>query len=167
MRAEDRSRNIIIGIVFVIIILLLVVYLARKRQADSTLPTFSPIPTPVTSFESQIKNNFGLTLPVNAVKADLKDVTGGNQVGLATFDSSNNTYTILANLETPVIGYFYQAWLTNNSDAISLGQLSLAKGGWLTNFKSNKNITDHKQVLITLEKISDTTPEKHILEGSF
>ncbi len=167
MDSTDRSRNILIGAVVLIIIVLVVIFVARRKGANSPINT--PLPTPVSSFEKDLQNNFGITVPDNAVKADLTDVSGGNQMGLATEENQNGSYsyTVMANLEDPVPGYFYQAWLVKDNSFVSLGKLELEKGGWLVNLTTKENLSDHKKVWVTLEKIFDNSPEKHILEGSF
>ncbi len=167
----NRSRNILIGVVVVIIIVLVAIFFIRRNQDSSSnlVNKNIPFPTPISSFQQSLQNNFGITIPSAATKADLVDVTGGGQVGLVTLEKSNgqNSYTVIANLEDPNRGYFYQAWLVNGNETISLGKLSIAKGGWLTNFNSSKDLSDHKKVWVTLERSDDSTPEKHILEGSF
>lgn len=166
---SNRTRDILIGLAIIIIIILIAVYLIRRGQV-AQVSTSSPFPTPVSQFQQELQNNFGITVPSSAIKADLKDVSGGNQVGLATIDK--NAYTVIANLNDPPSGYFYQAWLIRgnpgdtNYDAISLGQLSLEKGGWLVNYISPNDLTDHKKVIVTLQHFNNT-PETHVLEGSF
>lgn len=167
MESTDRSRNILIGGVVIIIIVLVVIFIVRRKSATS--PVNTPLPTPVSSFERDLQNNFGITVPDNAIKADLSDVSGGNQMGLATeeIQNGNYSYTVMANLDDPMPGYFYQAWLVKDTTFVSLGKLELEKGGWLVNFTTKENLSDHKKVWVTLEKTFDMTPEKHILEGSF
>lgn len=166
---SNRTRDIIVGAAVIIILILIAVYFIRRGQSAVSTGNNTPLPTPVTSYEQDLQNNFGITVPNGASTANLKDVNGGNQIGLATLDKSNgqNAYTILANLEDPAPGYFYQAWIVNGNDTISLGKLSVAKAGWLVNFNSSKDLSDKKTVWITLEKVNDNTPEKHILEGTF
>jgi hypothetical protein len=168
MRPEDRSRNILIGTAVIIIIILVAIFLIR-RQGNAPVVEAPVIPTPVSSYQQSLQNNYGITVPSSAIKSDLRDVTGNNQMGLATLDkeTNQNEYTIIANLVNPDSGYFYQAWLINGNDVISLGKLQVGKAGWLINYTSTKDLSDHKAVWVTLEKVYDNTPEKHILEGSF
>ena len=174
MRPEDKSRNILVGIVLVIIVALIALFLIRRRPAINA-PTFSPLPTSTSSFQQNLENNFGITIPSSALKADLRDVTGGSQMGLLTLDKegTQNSYTLLANLDDPQPGSFYQAWLVrgrlgdSNFSTVSLGKLSLAKGGWLITLTTPTDFSDHKTIWLTQEKVFDTTPETHILEGSF
>lgn len=168
MNREDRTRNILIGIVLVIIIILLAIFLLRRRN-ENIIKVNSPLPTPVSQFQEDLQNNFGITVPTSAVKGDLKDVSGGNQMGLVTLDKvgNQNQYTVIANLADPLPGYFYEAWLVNGNDYVGLGKLVTAKGGWIVNYSTGRDLSDHKTVWVTLEKVNDNTPEKHILEGSF
>ncbi|SRR5258708_7551801 len=168
--SKDKRRDTLIGLAVAIVIILVVIFLVRRHQeAINSVVVSSPIPTPVSVYQQQLKDNFGIVVPDTAVKADLKDVSGGSQMGLATLDKQNgqNVYTILANLDDPATGYFYQAWLVNGNNVISLGQLNIEKGGWLVNYSTLKDLSDHKNVWVTLERVNDNTPEKHILEGSF
>lgn len=164
---EDNQRNILIGIAVIIIIILLVIFLVRRRQQSPLITVNSPLPTPTTSFEDNLQNNFGITVPTNATRADLKDVTGKNQMGLLTIDKENgqSKYTVIANLEEPAGGSFYQAWLVNGTNRISLGKLSVAKAGWMVNYDTATDLSSYKTIWITLEKVNDANPETHILEG--
>lgn len=175
MERENRGRNILIIAVIFIVIILVIIFLIRRNRNANTLSLNSALPTPTSNYQQELKDNFGIVLPTNAIKADLKDVNGGNQMGLATKDLENgqSSYAIIANLEDPATGNFYQAWLIRGKegdtdyDLVSLGKLYLAKGGWMVTYTTGKDLSDHKTVLITSESTFDNTPEKHILEGSF
>jgi len=75
--------------------------------------------------------------------------------------------TILAGLPDPKTGYFYQGWIVNGTTYLSLGKLRVAKGGYLVDFRSTTNYSNIKNVVVTLEKVFNNTPETRILEGSF
>ena len=45
--------------------------------------------------------------------------------------------------------------------------MRLAKGGYILEFSSTTDYSDHQQVVITHELVADATPEDHVLEGSF
>lgn len=169
MEPTDRTRNVLIGVVFVIVIILVTIFLVRRRGSEKLITVNSPLPTPVSTFQENLKENFGITVPVSATKADLHDVSGGNQAGIVTKDSENgqSVYTVIANLEDPNPGYFYQAWVVKDSDYVSLGKLELAKGGWMVTLRTSRDLSDHKTVWVTQEKTFDNVPEKHVLEGSF
>lgn len=172
---SNRTRNVLVGVVLVIVFLLIIIFFIRRGQTSNEVPIFSPYPSTTSNYSQELQNNFGITLPSSAVKADLKDVTGGNQMGIATSDKENgqNVYTILANLQDPQSGYFYEAWILrgkpgdSNYDLVSLGRLNLAKGGYLVNYSTSKDLSDHKNIWVTLENVLDNTPHQHILEGSF
>jgi hypothetical protein len=87
-------------------------------------------------------------------KIELKDVSGGSGIGIATRNE------ILADLSTLPNGQFYQGWLENSSGkTVLLGTLKLAKGGWILNYNSS--------VYPGYNKVIVTAGTKHILEGSF
>ncbi len=165
MESGDRARNVLVGIVIIIIIILVAVFFIRRQQSLNIITVASPLPTLPSTYQQDLQNNFGITVPSDAKKADLRDVTGNNQMGLVTLEKQN--YTVIANLEDPTPPYFYQAWLVKDNDIVSLGKLDIAKGGWMVNYSASRDLSDHKMVWITYERVLDNTPEKHILEGSF
>lgn len=174
MDSENRNRNILVGIVFLIVVILIVIFLIRRKQPE-IINVNSPLPTATTSYEQKLQNDFGITVPTTAVKTDLSDVSGGSQMGIATKDRDNgqNVYTIIANLNDPQQGYFYQGWLVrgnlgeSNYDLVNLGRLTSGKGGWIVSYSTTNDLSDHKSVWVTLESFSTNTPHQHVLEGSF
>lgn len=164
-----KGRDIVTGLV-VVLIIIGGALLIKKNRANK----LQSIATPIPSIEEKITNKFGgITIPDDAEKADLNDVSGGNALGIATREYKDNKYTltVLADLQAPESGYYYQAWIAKNEGTnlayVNAGELRVAKGGYLVDFTSNKDFTEFKKVIVTLEKKSDLTPEKPILEGSF
>lgn len=164
-----NKRDIVIGLV-VLIILTVAVYLVRRPKAPE-------LSLDETSGESQriVESKFNLTIPENVKKIDLTNVAGYKSHAIATRKYVNGlfTHTILSDLPDPAFGTFYQGWLVRgkagepNFAAISTGKLELGKGGYILNFESKTNYSDYKGVVITLEKVDDSTPEAYVMEGSF
>ena len=50
---------------------------------------------------------------------------------------------------------------------ISTGRLRIAKGGYLLEFQSSTDYSSYDNAVVTLERVADSVPEEHILEGSF
>lgn len=167
-----KVRDIVIGIIFLAIITALIIVVARKTRIT---PKLLPTPTPSPSVQQNIERRFNVTIPPSVEKAELSDVSGGNGEGVATREKQGtlNVYTILANLEDPQKGQFYQGWLIrgksgdSNYAVVSMGKLRVAKGGWLGEFQSSADYSDYINVVVSLETKSTTKPTKHILEGSF
>jgi hypothetical protein len=157
-----KVRDVVIGLIVLIALIAGALYLKNRKTAPATS-------TPTPNYQTVESKFPGLTVPVNADRASLTDVTGGQGMGEAIKGIKNGmlSLTVLANLETPKPGYFYQAWLANDNSYISLGKMELAKGGYLVDFSSSKYYSDYKKVVVTLEKVFNNTPETHILEGSF
>src|SRR5437879_13756637 len=105
MNKEVKNFGIGLGI---LIIILIALYLFR-RSSNNHVVQETPTPVATSQFEQTLKDNFGIQIPDNAIKADLKDITGNNQMGIVTRD--NNTYTVIANLDDLPNGYFYEGWL--------------------------------------------------------
>ncbi len=162
-----KTRDIIIGVV-VLALLAGFVYYRNNKKETPTVP-------PVVSNEKTLEDKFKIQIPDDVDKADLKAADGGSASGIATKDFTDNKFTssVLADLPVPAAGEFYQAWLvkgeTGSSDyaVVSLGKLKTAKGGYLLDYSSKADYPDYKKVIVTLEKKSDNTPEKTVLEGSF
>lgn len=136
-----RTKDIVTGLIVLAIIVAGVFWFRRSRQEKQNVLT---LPTP--NAQEQIKKTFnGLTIPENTEKTDLKDVSGGNGVGIATRDM------VLADLPEPKTGTYYKVWV----DGKLLGTMRVAKGGFLFEGK-----VEGKKVQVKLG-------EKLILEGSF
>lgn len=155
---QYSKKDIIIG--FVIIAVVIISAYAFKRIKTSKV-TVAPTSSPVSiTFKKELEDNFKTNIPDNSNTIELKDISGGNGRGLATDKE------ILADIEDPTQGYFYEAWLENNGQLISLGKLQSAKGGWLLDYDGSKYST-YKNIIVSLEKKFDNNIEKKILEGSF
>ncbi len=120
---------------------------------------------------SEFAKRMGLTLPTDVQKADLKDVTGGTATGLATrkYVGGVFTHTVLAAITDPKVGEWYKAWLINpdSSDMVATGNLRMAKGGWVMDFTSSKDLSDYKKVVVSVEQANTQKPTTIILEGNF
>jgi hypothetical protein len=144
-----RTRNIFAA--FVVIVAIVAGALVIKNRAK-IVQKVSPSPTP--SIQQQIQNKFnGLVIPSDQESIELKDVSGGSGMGLATRNE------ILADLPTLPNGEFYQGWLENNGKTVLLGTLKMAKGGWILNYNSSMYPGYNKVIVMV--------GGKHILEGSF
>src|SRR5258708_33141580 len=95
----NKRRDTLVGLAVFILIILLAIFLVRRHQEAVSLVNNSPVPTSVSVYQQQLQNNFGIVVPDTAIKADLKDVSGGNQMGFTTLDKATgqNVYTGLAN----------------------------------------------------------------------
>jgi hypothetical protein len=165
-----NRRDIVIG--FVILALLAGFIYLRSQRAET--PDELTVPQTL-SVEDKFEEAFGVELPEDVERAELSDVTGGESSGIATrkFDNGRFTHTVLADLPDPTSGAFYEGWLVRGAEGddnfgfISTGRMRIAKGGYLLEFESATDYSEYSGVVITIEKVADTTPEEHILEGSF
>jgi len=163
------GRNVVIGLI-VLAGLGALIYWAVRSSREEELPA---LPTP--SVEERLEDSFKYQIPEGFEKAELKDVTGGTGSGIASrkYESGSFSHAVLADLPDPESGSFYEGWLVRGKEGdanfayISTGRMSIAKGGYMLEFGSSVDYSDYSGVVITLEKVSDQKPEKHILEGSF
>jgi len=142
-----KSRDVVIGFVFLVILIAGVLWIFKFKNIKT--PN-TPAPTP--NIVSRINNAFpDLKIPDGVERANLADVTGGNNVGVATRTE------IVANLPS---GQVYTVWLENTGgEKINLGPLRVSKSGWILNYSSTK-YSGYNKVIITQGSTS-------ILEGSF
>ena len=159
-----KRRDIVIGLI-VLVLLSGVIYFRQKSQKET------PKVPEVQSTEKTLEEKFNIQIPEDVDKAELKDVSGGNSSGIATRDykDSNFASSVIADLPEAGTGEFYQAWLVKNdgSTNVLLGNLRSTKGGWTVDYKSKTDYSDYGSAVVSLEKKSDKTLEKKILEGSF
>lgn len=160
-----KTRDVIVGFLVVVAFVTALV-LVKNKNNKAKVASVSPTP----SIEERVTSQFGgLVIPKDADKADLLDVNGGPGLGEAAKISQKGRFniTVLADLMTPNNGGFYQAWAVKDGTYISLGKLRVAKGGYLTDFVSEKDYSDYKTIIVTIEKVFDATPETPVLKGSF
>ncbi len=144
-----KTRDILVAFIVIVVIVAGVLVIKNRSKVS---PKVNPTATP--SIQTQIESKFkGLVIPADAEKVELKDVSGGSGMGIATRSE------ILADLPTLSGGQFYQAWLGNGGKTVFLGNLKMAKGGWILNYNSS--------VYPGYDKVTVTAGGKHILEGSF
>ena len=167
---EDRQQWLSIAAVVLVIGGLGYFLYQRSRQAEPTNNNLSE-GVQIDQKANQMLDNMNIDVPEGVDRANLKDVTGGDGTGVATREMVNGKFvhSVIAALPDPTPGTFYEGWLINpdTGDTISTGRFRIAKGGFILDFTSSKDLTDHKQVLVTLEKVDDNNPETHMLEGSF
>jgi hypothetical protein len=162
------GRNVVIGLIVLLGLGALIYWANKSRQTSEP-----PLPTP--TVEERLEESFKYQIPENFQKAELKDVSGGTGSGLATrnYEGGKFTHAVLADLPDPEAGAFYQGWLVRGKEEdanyayISTGGFSIAKGGFMLEFESSTDYSDYTAVVVTLERVNDRTPEKHVLEGSF
>ena len=145
-----KLKNIAIGFfVLVVIIAGVLMIKNRNRKTSVTLPLATP------SIQEQMKNKFkNLVIPSDIEKIELRDVSGGVGMGIATRTE------IIADLPELLNGKYYQGWLENVSgQKVLLGVFNMAKGGWILNYNSS-SYPGYNKVIVT-------QGETHILEGSF
>lgn len=161
-----QRRDIVIGLLILIAVSLVVYFISRPKQPSLDEANLNP------TVEEQLEQKFGREIPDDANKVELKDVSGGDSSGIVVKDFSDGNYAIsvLADVPDTKTGEFYQAWVTKSADGSEeyklLGKLTVAKGGFVLDYETSSDLTNYEKLLITLEKINDSTPEKSILEGS-
>jgi len=167
---EDRQQWLSIAAVVLVIGGLGFFLYKRSRQATNE-PTAMGEGVQIEDRANQLLDQMNVKIPENADKIGLKDVSGGDATGIATKSFNNNVFSgsIIAALPELGSGEFYEGWLVREDpfDLVGVGKLRQAKGGWMVDFTSNTDLSDHKQVVVTQEMVDDQKPEKHILEGQF
>lgn len=104
-------------------------------------------------------------------KGKLFDVTGGISSGMAYLLRKDKLYhSLTANLPDPKEGTFYEGWLVNKTPKLayfSTGMLEKTKdGSYALSYSSDNLYQGYDFVVVTLETVKDSNPEKHILEGT-
>jgi hypothetical protein len=145
-----KTRDIIIGFVFLVILIAGVLWIFRIRN-KKTVNT--PLPTP--NISQLVKSAFpSLNIPDGVEKAKLSDVTGGKSIGVATRTE------VVANLPEASNGQKYQVLLENDKgETVKLGDMRISKVGYILEYNSSK-YPGYNKVIVVL----GTT---RLLEGSF
>lgn len=148
---NPKPRDVITGFIVVLILIIGIVWIYKSKN-NNNKPLISP--TPQTSITNKIKDTFkNFNIPDDVAKNELKDVSGGNGIGIATETE------VLANLPDLSNNEFYQVWFDDNGTLKSLGKMRIAKGGYL--YEGNLK---EKKIVVSREKIFDNKLEVKILE---
>lgn len=142
-----KSRDVVIGFIFLIILIAGVLWIFKAKNLKTTS---NPSQTP--NIVARINNAFpNLDIPEGIERANLTDAKGGENVGVATRTE------IVANLPS---GQIYNVWLENASgNKVNLGTMQISKSGWLLEYDSEK-FPGYNKVIIT-------QGTSNVLEGSF
>ncbi len=164
-----KNRDIVIGLV-VILVIAGVIFLIRRpeEEVEDQTPTVEEV-------EEELEESFKFEIPEDVDKARLVDLLKLGITGLVTRDvqEDKTTYAVLVDLPDPEEGVFYEAWLVKKDEQgedtyLSIGRLRVAKGGYLLEHDAyEEELKEYDMVIITREKVVDSTPEEVILEGSF
>ncbi len=159
-----ERRDIVIGVIILALLGAFIYFRQQRIDREEELKVPETL-----SVEDIIEESFKIEIPEDVEKAELKDVVGGDSSGIATrkFENGRFAHMVLADLPDPETGSYYEGWLVNGDSVISTGRMQIAKGGYLLEFSSDTDYSDHSEVVVTKEKIADKNPEEHILEGSF
>jgi len=143
-----KSRDVVIGFIFLVLLVAGVLWILRARNIKT-----SNLPLPTPNIAQQVKNAFP-NIPDGVERANLKDVTGGNSIGVATRTE------VVANLPDLPSGRTYQVLLENSSGKdVNLGSMRISKSGYILEYNS-ANFPGYNKVIVT-------QGSTHILEGSF
>lgn len=145
-----KTRDIIIGFVFLVILIAGILWIVRERNNKNTN---DPLPTP--DISEQIESTLSkFNIPDGVEKTNLRDVAGGDSIGIATRTE------IVANLPEPTNEERYQVLLENSKgEKVNIGSMRIAKIGYILEYNSSK-YPDYNKVIVVLGNT-------HILEGSF
>jgi hypothetical protein len=165
-----NRRDIVVGII-ILAVLGGIIYFWRNNAPKEEITS----PETLSTTEERLEKAFGLDIPDELEKTELTAVNGfeGSAIATRNYQDGKFQHTVLADLADPQDGSFYEGWLVRGEpgdddfDVISTGRMRKAKGGWILEYSSSKDLTDHEKVVITLEEVADSTPEMHVLEGSF
>ncbi|OGD82890.1 hypothetical protein A3A54_00530 [Candidatus Curtissbacteria bacterium RIFCSPLOWO2_01_FULL_39_62] len=162
-----KNSYLVGGVVAVIVVAAVLYFLSQNK------PSTEP------NQESQDQTEIlkpNATSEENVETIELTVVGGYTGTGTAnrTFNGTNFVHLVIAQLDDPSEGKFYEGWLVKKEPTltfISTGKLKRGdEGDFALLFNSETDYSDYNDVVITEETESlglDNNPETHILEGSF
>ena len=164
-----KRRDIVIGAVLLVLLAGFIFIRQRMSRDDEMI-----VPETLSS-EQIFEEKFNIQIPEDADKAELKTVgdLDGSGIAIRKFEEGKFTHSVLVDLPDPEQGYFYEGWLAKGEEGeenyaiVSTGKLRLAKGGWMLDYTSAIDLSDHSKVIVSLEKTFDRNLESKVLEGDF
>lgn len=167
-----KKTDILLGLAIVAVVSGVIYWIKKPSLKNLPKPTQTPT---IEQIEGKLEDTFKRQIPEDLDKTELKDVAGGDGSGVAArkFEKGVFNLTVLADLPDPEAGNFYQVWLQRGMRGedgfglVSLGKMRIEKGGYLIDYKVNKDYSDYKQVFVSREKVFDSKIESSVLEGVF
>ncbi len=169
------QRQQLFGVLVVLVILVGVVLFFRGGDSVEEELDFEREKVSVEEVVDELSSRLGVSVAEDVERITLSDVGGEGATGIATRDFSDGkfTHTVLAALPDLVSEAYYGGWLVRGSkgnDDYSLvvtGKFRRSKGGYLLEYSSTEDLSDHVNVWVTLESEEDMDPETRVLEGQF
>lgn len=164
-----QRKDLAIGLI-VLAIIAGIVFLVQRRRQDLVVPT--PVPSSTPSLEeavNRIEDSFRVDIPDDVEKADLRDTRNTGFGGIVTRDVKGNSsnITVLADMEDPEAGKFYQVWIRKPGQTRLLGTMRVSKGGYLSDVTLSEDLSSFNEIIVSLETKNDNTLEETVLQGSF
>ncbi len=151
---QMKARDIALGLLILVLLIGSVLWIRKVRIERENNLKLEEVPTTEERI-SKTFNNFNI--PNDVEKKELKDVSGGNNFGIATQDM------VLVDLPEPEEGEFYQVWVERDGTLYSLGKMRMAKGGWIF---EGRVPSGYQKVVVSKEKVFDSKLESRLLEGA-
>jgi hypothetical protein len=167
-----NRRDIVIG--GVILLILAGVFYFRSKNDDSAMKV-PETKVEASSTEQSMEDKFKVSIPDDAPKAELKSVNESDATGIATRKDVDNSHEVMILADLPDLqkGMVYQGWLVKGNEGqddynvISVGRLTSAKGGYMLNYQTKTDYSDHSKVVISEEKPGASKIGTKVLEGNF
>ncbi len=154
----------------------------NNKKAPTPTPT--PSPTEVTQEEinnvkTELQKLTGQATPTGNVaptvptkETILKPQSGYEATGYASHSYADNKYTltVLADLPKNTANQTYQAWLLqsplgSDTQPVKIGQLKIAKSGYMLDYSSTTDMTNYKYFVISQESDNDNQIQTPVLTG--
>ena len=177
---NKTTRLALIGLGLLVIIIGSIWLIRRNRQAEEAVrPEIvleeskmmtgpSPIPAMTEEEKAAIDAVFAKE---GAQMTLLSDVIGGASVGTAWRALAEGKFyhkVEASGLPALEKGFFYEGWLVGPDGFFSTGRVEVINGSGRLYYTDSQDKTAFTGVVITLEpEDGDSSPDKHILEGSF
>lgn len=135
-----QKRDVLVGIIVVVLLLILFTRINNKPEEL----VMDEVPTPTSNVEKKIEDTLGIKI---ADEGDKIELSNGDAMAVVT--KNNGKISIIADLPDLAQGEYYEA--------VGLGKLIAAKGGYILN---SVNAPNTKEIVIK-------KGEETILQGSF
>lgn len=148
-----NRRDVVIGLGVIAVLAVVIYFWQRPREPEE-------LRVPQTlSVEDQIEEAFDLEIPEDVEKVELVDITSSGYTAMATRKYENGRFelNILADLPE---GKYTAEIMNEEGEAKLLGNLRIAKGGYLLELQTSQDLRDYSKVRV---KMGD----KEVLEGKF
>ncbi|MFC1649646.1 hypothetical protein ACFL2C_02985 [Patescibacteria group bacterium] len=163
-----KRHDVVVTVIVVVCVSALIYYFFYYEVPGEQL-TLDETGPQALSVEDSIEESFQLEIPEDVEKVELQGTQNSKAIATRDIRDGVTELTILADLPD---GEYHAALVLgsegdDNFEILPLGNLGLAKGGYLIDHQSDSDLSEYNRIIVSSNPITSDIPEDLVFDGSF